>query len=364
MPSRSVALLTLGLVAICHLPPVSGADIERTEVAATLRRAVLFFHDHCAKQGGYVWRYSRDLQLSEGEAETGPETIWVQPPGTPAVGLALIEAFDVTGDRRYLEFAREAAHALVRGQLQSGGWFYSTHFDPAERLKWGYRDNMAFRTSQRRKNSTNITTLDDDTTPGALRFLIAIDKRLKFEDAAIHEAAQFALEALLKAQYPNGGWYQNWDRYPQSPDESEYPVLKATYPTDWSRKWLNDWPGRYYTNDNVTGMMIATMLVAWETYDDERFLRAAKRTGDFLLLAQMPDPQPAWAQQYDPSMHPCWDRKMEPPAISSHESQEVMQALLMLTSRTGDRRYLEPIPLRTGLPAELPVAGWSPAAIL
>ncbi len=318
--------------------------VDRAQITAALEKAITFYHDQCAKHGGYVWRYSRDLALSEGEAETGPDSIWVQPPGTPAVGQAMLEAYDVTGEARYLEVAREAAHALVRGQLQSGGWHYGAHFDPAERVKWGYRDNAEFRVSSKRKNSTNITTLDDDTTPGALRFLIAIDKRLKFEDAAIHEAAQFALEALLKAQYPNGGWYQNWDRYPQPPSADEYPILEASFPRDWSRKWLNDWPGRYYTNDNVTGNMIATMLDAWEVYGDDRFLNSAKRTGDFLLLAQMPDPQPAWAQQYDPAMYPCWDRKFEPPAISGHESQEVIRALLMLTSRSGERRFLEPIP--------------------
>ena len=90
--------------------------------------------------------------------------------------------------------------------------------------------------------------------------------------------------------------------------------------------------------------MIETLLLAWEVYEDDRFRDAAMRTGDFLLLAQMPDPQPGWAQQYDVDMHPCWDRKMEPPAISSHESEEIMQALMLLARRTGEMKYLEPIP--------------------
>ncbi len=40
------------------------------------------------------------------------------------------------------------------------------------------------------------------------------------------------------------------------------------------------------------------MLDAWEIYHDERALAAAKKGGDFLLLAQMPDPQPAWCQTF------------------------------------------------------------------
>ena len=324
---------------------VLAQSLNREQVAAALRKACTFYHDQCSKHGGYVWRYSKDLSLSEGEAETGPDTVWVQPPGTPSVGLAFVAAYDATGEQQYLDWAREAARTLVKGQLQSGGWYYSIHFDPAERAKWGYRDNKAFRVSSRgRKNKTNVTTLDDDTTPAALRCLMEVDKRLNFEDETIHEAALFTLTALLTEQYPNGGWYQNWDTYPKLKTPSEFPVVKASYPETWSRKWLNDWPGRYFTNDNVAGMMIETLLLAWDVYEDDRFRDAAMRTGDFLLLAQMPDPQPGWAQQYDDAMHPCWDRKMEPPAISSHESEEIMQALMLLARRTGEMKYLEPIP--------------------
>ena len=323
---------------------VSGDEPSREAAVAALQSAVGFFHQNCSKHGGYVWRVSRDLKLSEGEAETGLDTIWVQPPGTPAVGLVLLDAYETTGDQYYLDAATEAAHALVRGQMQSGGWYYSIHFDPEERKKWGYRDNSSFRPSRRKKNKTNVTTLDDDTTPAAVRFLARIDKLHNFRDQSIHQAASFALEALLLAQYPNGGWYQNWDKYPQSKDRDEFPILRASYPDSWSRKWLNDWPGRYFTNDNVAGMMIETMLVAWETYDDQRYLQSARRTGGFLILAQMPQPQPAWAQQYDPQMHPCWDRKMEPPAISSWESQAMMEALLLLYRKTDDERFLKPIP--------------------
>jgi hypothetical protein len=336
--------LLLSFALVLTAGPAHAEGLTREKAAAALEKAVGFFTTHCSKHGGYVWRYSRDLKLSEGEAETDDSVIWVQPPGTPAVGLALLDAYETTGKRSYLDAAHAAARALVRGQLQSGGWFYSIEFEPRERVRFGYRDNPRFRPSRKKKNRTNITTLDDDTTPAAVRFLARIDKALKFEDKAIHDAAMFALDALLIAQYPNGGWYQNWDRYPTKKSAKEFPVVRASYPETWSRKWLNDWPGRYYINDDVAGKMIATMLVAWEVYGDERYLQSAERTGDFLLLAQMPDPQPAWAQQYDEKMHPVWDRKFEPPAISGLESQYAMDALLLLALETGKKKYLEPIP--------------------
>jgi hypothetical protein len=342
--TRALSALSLLLFVVVAGPGEAGESPQGESVRAALRRACQFYHDQCGKHGGYVWRYSRDLRLSEGEGEAGPDTVWVQPPGTPAIGMAFLEAYDATGEQPYLDWGREAAQALVRGQLQSGGWYYRIEFDPAERASWGYRDNSAFRPSSRRKNSTNITTLDDDTTTAALRLLIRVDQRLDQSDAAIHESAQFALKTLLSAQYPSGGWYQNWDRPPQEKSASEFPVVRASYPPDWSRKWLNDWPGRYYTNDNVTGNIITTLLEAWEVYGDTGYRDAAMKTGDFLLLAQMPEPQPAWAQQYDDQMQPCWDRKFEPPAISGHESQEVIQALLLLATKTGEAKYLEPIP--------------------
>lgn len=302
------------------------------------------FYSSLAKHGGYVWRYSRDKRLSEGEAETDEHTIWVQPPGTPTVGEAYLDAFEATRDQRFLEFAQQAAVALVHGQLQSGGWYYSIHFDPAERARRGYRSNSNYRPRRRGRDRNNITTLDDDTTQAALRFLMRFDRAADGASEDVREAINFGLAALIAAQAPNGGWRQNWDRYPQPLSASEYPVVKASFPETWLRSWDNKWTGKYYLNDDVMGKTIATMLDAWDAYGDDRYLQSAKRGGDFLILAQMPDPQPAWAQQYDEHMHPVWDRKFEPPAISGAESRFAIRALLMLAERTSDTKYLKPIP--------------------
>jgi hypothetical protein len=86
------------------------------------------------------------------------------------------------------------------------------------------------------------------------------------------------------------------------------------------------------------------MLLAHEIYGEARFLESAQRGGNFLLLAQMPDPQPAWAQQYNFALQPVWARVFEPPAISGGESQAVMSMLIDLALATGDARYLTPLP--------------------
>jgi hypothetical protein len=334
---------------------------DAPEAERAMRRGAEFFRREVASGGGYVWRYSSDLKHRQGEGVAPPLTNWVQPPGTPAIGEAYLEALAATQDRFYLDAAREAAEALIRGQLQSGGWYYRVELDPARRREFRYRlgPASAKRASQRgrgdvaegwdlwkkRENKDDITIVDDDNTPSAVRFLVHLDRALDFKDGPVHEAANYALASLLKAQFPVGAWCHNYDRFPtRNPDQEHYPILDASYPESWSRTWTKDFTGCYLINDRITMNVIKTMLVAWEVYGDERYKKSAEQGGAFLLRAQLPDPQPAWAQQYDRQMHPVWDRKFEPPAITGLESQDVLETLILLARKTGDRKYLTPIP--------------------
>ncbi len=260
----------------------------------------------------------------------------MQPPGTPIVGGAFLTAYKRTGDAYYREAAIETAHALVKGQLESGGWDYRIEFDPKLRLGHAYRAAPA------NPEGRNVTTLDDNNTQSALRFLMRVDELLEFKDAAIHEAARYALESLLKAQYPNGAWPQ---RYAEFPDPAQYPVKKASYPESWPRTWPGeDYRGYYTFNDNTIADMVSTMFDAADIYQDARYREAAEKAGGFVLLAQMPEPQPAWAQQYNRDMHPVWARKFEPASVTGGESQGVIRTLIYLYRRTGEKKYLEPIP--------------------
>ena len=332
-------------------------------VRRALQKAATFFHDHVSIHGGYVYAFSGDLQKREGEGVTDEHTIWVQPPGTPFVGEAMLDVFEATNDARTLGYAKEAALALARRQLQSGGWYYSAHFEevPAKRdfhrfdLDWQpvpdrvpekERANTGgWDVWKRRAFETNLTILDDDTTQAALRFLIRTDKILNFAEPRIHDAALFGLKSLAQAQYPNGAWSASFDRFPdRSPSAESFPVKKASYPDGWPRKWPKDFTGCYVVNDDLVSDAMHTMLRAHETYGDARYLECAKKGGQFFLAAQMPDPQPAWAQQYDRDMHPVWSRAFEPPAIASRESETAMEALMMLARATGDKSWLAPIP--------------------
>jgi PelA/Pel-15E family pectate lyase len=326
------------LFAVCALCMSSAAQAQEfsdAQALTALRTATAFFRGQVSVQGGYLWRYSADLSKREAEGKATATQAWVQPPGTPSVGAAFLRAHEATGDSLFLDAARETAMALVRGQLQSGGWDYRIEFDPEKRKGYAFRvdGNMS---------GNNVSTLDDGTTQSALSYLIRVDSALRFSDAAIHEAIEYALNKLLEVQYPNGAWPQ---RFVRAPNPAQFPVIKADYPESWSREYAQrDYRHDYTFNDNVISDSIKTLLLAFEIYGDTRYRDSAVRAGDFILLAQMPDPQPGWAQQYDANMHPVWARKFEPPAITGGESEGIMRTLIFLYRETGEPRFLEPLP--------------------
>lgn len=334
--SRFFICFTLWALSNCGSGFAGEKPLTPKEAVAALRKAVDFFRLEVAAGGGYLWQYSEDLSRREGERRVNEHTAWVQPPGTPTVGAAFLKAYQLTNDPYYLEAARETAMSLVNTQLESGGWDYAIVFSPNARKQYRYR------VDKDRPKARNVTTLDDNTTQAAVRFLIDVDQALDSQDEQISACVQYALDRLLAAQYPNGAWPQ---RFSEAPDSEQFPVIKANYPDKWSRTHPGQDYRSYYTlNDNTQADMIGTMLYAADAYDDDRFRRSAKLGGDFLLLAQMPEPQPAWAQQYNARMQPAWARRFEPPSITGGESQGALRVLMDLYKQTGDEKYLKPIP--------------------
>lgn len=313
------------------------SEPARHEVLAAMRKASEFYANKVAAGGGYHYFYTEDLSFGRSESAQGPTQVELQRDATPLVAMTYLEAYDATGDRFYLDAARRAGDAYLRGQLCSGGWDYKVEFDPAKRRDYQYRaDNNCG------ADKSGVTNLDDNVTQSAVRFLMRLDRALGFQDRAIHEAVTFALERLMAAQYPVGAWPQ---RFREIPDHSKFPVKRASYPDTWSRQWPGaDYQQHYTLNDNTLADAIDMMLEAARIYKDPRYLASAERGGEFLLLAQMPDPQPAWAQQYDRNMHPAWARVFEPPAVTGGESESAMRILMTLYRETGKRKYLEPIP--------------------
>ena len=334
---RPVSYVLL-LVALARSAGVAGEGELPDEALAAMKKATAFFTSQVATRGGYLWRYSEDLKSREGEGKATASQIWVQPPGTPSVGLAFVRAYEASGDKQFLAAAVAAAKALVWGQLESGGWDYRVDFSAEGEKRWAYRhlklDDL--------KGRRNTSTLDDNNTQHALRLLMAIDQLV--EDAAIHEAVTYGLKALLKAQLPKGGWPQRFFLTP--PAEPRYAETVRIGP-DGTRTTIQR-PAHYahyYTyNDATLNDCISTLLEARRRYEKPEYLEGVRKAGEFIIVSQLKPPQAGWAQQYTPDLEPEWARRFEPKSLCSAVTVRSIHTLIELWLATGDEKYLKPIP--------------------
>lgn len=325
---------------------LAAAEDSLARVARTSMENATAFIRSIATEGGYLWRYSPDLKERAGEGVATSTQISVQPPGTPAMGLVFLHVYGATGDARYLEAARDAAHALAVGQLESGGWDYVIDFDPRQSPRWYRRSDVGRVSAADAAKRRNTSTYDDDVTQSAIRLLVAVADATRESadprDVRIREARDYALLKLLASQRPSGGWPQRWAGQPVDP--AHYPVQRARFPRDYPRQHpAQDYTGYYTLNDDTQRDCVVTLLDAARRLDRADLRAAAVKGADFLLLAQLPEPQPVWAQQYNPQLEPAWARAFEPPSVAGGESVGAVRLLLDFYVETGERKYLDAV---------------------
>jgi len=312
---------TTGIVVAMTLCLAQPAGLSREKLPAeahqAVKSAVRFFHERISTRGGYLWWYNLKTGERAGEEKATDSQIWVQPPGTPSVGFAMLRAYQVTGDSSILAAAVDAGKALAWGQLASGGWDYLVDSSPAGDSRYYYR-REAEAGKPRGKFERAGSTFDDNNTQSALRFLMVLDRLT--HDPEIHRAVQAGLELMKTSQFPNGAWPQR------------YPLAKSGY-------------SRWYTfNDNALNDCIQVMLDAYTIYGLREYLSRACKGGEFIISSQLPQPQAGWAQQYDYEMRPAWARKFEPPAANSQVTSRNIRSLIKLYLVTGNKKFLRPIP--------------------
>jgi hypothetical protein len=83
---------------------------------------------------------------------------------------------------------------------------------------------------------------------------------------------------------------------------------------------------------------------AFETFGDERYWEAARRGVDAFIKLQGPVGQGCCAEQYGQDMRPAAARTHEPAGYVVRESVGVIDVLHEMYLRTGDPRYLAPVP--------------------
>jgi hypothetical protein len=86
------------------------------------------------------------------------------------------------------------------------------------------------------------------------------------------------------------------------------------------------------------------MIEADRYYEKEAYTKSLHKVARFLMISQLPPPQPGWAQQYNEFLQPAWARTFEPPAVCPSASLNNIHSLIDLYLHTGEAIYLEPIP--------------------
>ena len=265
------------------------------EIEQSLEKGISYMRS-LAIEGGYVYHYTTDGIEKWGEGKTDDRTIEVQPPGTPEVGMSFLRVYRTTANNDFLKAAEEAAFALIRGQNDLGGWEHKIYFDRPTGKK---------------------VSFDDNQTQSTISFLMALDQEIN--NPALTDAVEKALNLMLKSQLDNGGW------------PHQYP-----------------WQGNYHDyatfNDHGINDCIRVMIEADRYYDKEGFTKSLHKVARFLMISQLPPPQPGWAQQYNEYLQPAWARTFEPPAVCPSASLHNIHSLIDLYQHTGEDIYLEPIP--------------------
>ncbi|MEM7599942.1 MAG: pectate lyase [Verrucomicrobiota bacterium] len=335
-PLNPVRWILLVILCLGSTALKAGDFPDEAEIIAVVAKAATYHGEQLSVSGGYASSWDEETGVGYSEHREGVSLISIQPHGTTTIGLRMLRAYEATGEPLFLKAAKGAAFALAASQLSSGGWEADYDFDPEFVAKRHWRVNLEDGDTDPGERKT-VSTLDDHKTTSALQFL------LEFVHAAgidppeeVARSLEFGMDGLLAAQFPNGGWPQRFT----GPADSSQPAFKARVPDDWPREWPREDYGSFATlNDGNLNHVMSFLLRAQELTGETRFRDAAIRLGDFFLLAQLPEPQSAWAQQYDEQMHPVWARKFEPPAVSSVESYSAAETLLQIWQATGDEKY-------------------------
>jgi Pectic acid lyase len=307
------AVLALAVAGTVHAAGVPDALTRRLDALVRLERPAGGWTFAPEVPGARPAPATWGLGLAERVAEPLGLADWdlivVRSPGTPAAGLALLDGHRLTGRAEYLAAARRAGDLLVALQLRSGGWFSEMPAEGAALPVWFPAVIPG-------------TPLDDDATPGAIRFLLALWEATG--EARYRGAAERGLAFLVDSQLANGAW----------PLIHRAPWRRLLHPT------YEDLPT---TNDGATPFVIETLLVGARLLDRPDLRAAAVRGGEWLVRVQGAPPRAGWAAQYDGAGRPARGRPFEPPALASWESRWAAEALAALAGATGDARWCAPV---------------------
>jgi len=272
------------LLLICWLPPVQAESEALWQAYYQQAKEV----------------QQRDQQVLNAELKTLGLTEFTLPTATQRFG------FDIHAPASWYQTAagKQVANAILSLQTPSGGWSKRTDMTvPREAGQhWGVEPKY-------------VPTFDNGATTTQLKVLAkaysaTADQRYK-------AAFEHGVALLLLAQYPNGGWPQN------------YPLTGGYH----DHVTLND-----EATENILSLLLAVTEGKQEfSFVDSHLQQQAQQaiTKGVALLLQIQQRDEAgltlWAAQYQHrELTPAWARAYEMPALAVMESATLLDLLMQL----------------------------------
>lgn len=309
---------------------VSAREPQNKEIENTMKRATQYMMDVVSYDGAFVWNYLPDFSRSWGELEARRTMVWIQPPGTPAIGHLLLDAYHATEDEYYYEQACRVARKLIEAQHPAGGWNYVYDCAGEDSLKVWYSTigRQAWRLEEFQHYYGNAT-FDDEGTMQAAKLLLRL--YLEKRDETFRPALDRSLSFVLESQYPMGGWPQ---RFPLRYDH----VFKGQA----------DYSSFITFNDEVAGENIEFLIQCYKLLDMPQLRENIIRALNSIILLQQGRPYAGWADQYTVvDMQPAHARSYEPRAINTATTAKMIRTCIEFYQLTGETKFL------TGIPAAL-----------
>ncbi|MGC3963404.1 MAG: pectate lyase [Rhodocyclaceae bacterium] len=334
----------------------SSSSVDAAQAAAidAMKRAVNYMDQTVSYRGGYVWAYLPDLTTTWGEMEAKRTMCWIQPPGTPTAGHAILDAYHATGDELFYNAALRTGLALIEAQHPAGGWNYIHDFAGEDSLKHWYETVGAngWRLEEFQHYYGNAT-FDDAGTAVASQFMLRM--YLEKKDARFLAPLNRAIDFVVKSQFAggvaDGGWPQRWPPYDGAvltmnpPNPSQLPVGAFSGMED------GDYTRFVTFNDDVAGENIKFLLLCVIGLGRTDLIAPVGRAMECMRRMQQPAPQAGWGLQHlsvdtngRPAGAPAAARSYEPRGLATHTTQTNVRQLFNYFLITGDRKYLARVP--------------------
>lgn len=218
---------------------------------------------------------------------------------------AFLRACEVLRDERYLRVAENCGQMLVKTQDKNGAWCQGYIIMP----------------DQAYPVSPGTGSIEEGTQTDPLRVLFWLWRttgRSEYRDAAI-KSAQF----VLGGQKPDGAWPLTVNSHTMKPG--------------------GGYSGYSTLNDGTTLWGMKAILMGWHLTQDQKYLDALRKAGQWLINTQLPGKARGWAEQYSDDGKPAWAREFEPPAVCMSAIGEGADALFLMYDLTGEDQYLAPL---------------------